>query len=90
MKPCNSKSLWVIDSVDFLLCVGKDQGRNPNSLFFRVRQGVHVDVGLHVVEHQTEVIPCQKQAELSDKSLTYLINLKNCIQINLEEAFYED
>ena len=74
----------IVPCILLSLCVEEDKFWDPDTLLLPGGEGVHVDVGLHVMEHQTEVIPCQKQAELSDKSLTYLINLKNCIQINLE------
>ena len=76
-EPYNCKRFWVIDCVDFLLCVGEDQGRNPDSLFFRVRQGVHVDVTLHVVELEPVVVPHHGQLELGGEQLTDLVEFQN-------------
>ena len=84
-QPCKSKRLWVVDSVGLLLCVGKDQGWNPYCLLFCVCQRVHVDVGLHVVQLQTEVVPGHVQAKLVAEYLADLIDVKNLDQVDGDE-----
>ena len=85
IKPYDSKCLWVIFSVDFILGVGKDQRRHPDSLFLCVRQSVHVDVRLHVVQLQSEVVPSHNQVELVAKNLIDFVDVQNLDQVNCDQ-----
>jgi hypothetical protein len=56
-------------------------------LLLRPGQGVHVDVVLHVVELQAEVIPGHVQVELVSEYLSNLVNAQNLDQVNLRKGF---
>ena len=85
IEPCNSKRLWVVDRVHLRLSVGEDQGRHPDSLLLCVRQRVHVDVRLHVVQLQTEVVPSHVEVELVAKDLPNFIDVQNLDQVYLDK-----
>ena len=90
IPPCNSKCFWVVDSVHLRLCVGKDQGGNPDPLLLRVGQSVHVDVALHVVQLQSEVVPRHIQVELVPKDLSDLVDIQDFDQVNCDVDLHLD
>ena len=85
IEPCNSESLWIVDSVDLRLSVGEDQRRHPDSLFLCVRQCVHVDVRLHVVQLQPEVVPSHVEVELVAKDLPDFVDVQNLDQVDRDQ-----
>ena len=85
IEPCNSKRLWVVDRVHLRLSVGEDQGRHPDALLLCVRQRVHVDVLLHVVQFQTEVVPSHVEVELVAKDLADLVDVQNLDQVDRDQ-----
>ena len=90
VKPGNGKSFWVVGSGHLCLCVGKDQGGNPDPLLLSVGQSVHVDVALHVVKLQSEVVPGHVQVELVPKDLSHLIDVQNLDQVNCDVDLHLD
>ena len=79
----NSKRFVIIFSDVFLLSVGKDKLRNPDTSFLFSFESVHADVSLHVEQLQPEVVPGDVEVELVSQLLTNLVNLKNGDQVNL-------
>ena len=75
--------LLVIDRADHALRVGEGQTRDPDHVPLAVRQGVHVDVPLHVEELDPVVVPHHGQLELGREQLTDLVEFQNLIQLHL-------
>ena len=84
VSSCNRKRFVVIFSNVFLLCVGKDKLRNPDSPLLFSCECVHVEVGLHVEQLQPEVVPGDVEVELVAQLLPNLINLKDGDEVNLK------
>ena len=74
-SPCNGKCFVVILCCFLVLRVCKHQLGYPDALLLLGSEGVHVDVHLHVVQLQPEVIPSDVQVELVGELLSYFINL---------------
>ena len=66
------------------MCFPEDNDGHPNALLLVRGQCVHVDVGLHVEELESEVIPGDVEFELDQDVLTHLIDVKDGEEVHLD------